>query len=121
MAFAETCLYNIRRSTPLLPIRHLFRQNLPELVFGHAGPCQDSLALQEERGGDDQNRRAAPVTAGFIEQRHISNDDRHMTAGTSSREAALVSGDQRMQQTLQAAQCRRVAEDMTAQRLAIDA
>ncbi len=109
------------RPPALLTIGHLPGQNSGETSRRHAGAAQHPGALQRWRRAHHQNRIAAPLAAGFDQQRDVENDETDAARRHAPEKGALGCTHQWMQDGLQPRQRGAVAENASGKRCAIDA
>jgi hypothetical protein len=104
----------------LLDFRHLAAADVRELRARHAGPFQHPVRLHDARCRHQDRQVAAPIEPGLEQERHVEHGDAHVIARAALEEPVAFLRDQRMQDPLQPAERRRIAEDLAAQRLAVD-
>lgn len=91
-------------------------------AFGrHAGAPQHPLSLKKWRGSDHDDGIAAPLAAGFEQQRDVQGGNRRGAAGATGQEPPFLAPDQGVKDGLQPLKGLRVGEDDRAEGLAVDA
>src|SRR5690554_947890 len=99
--YPSACINNEISALLLFSIRHLKRENVLELLLGHAGPRQDAFSLNLCRRRNHNYLVDAFSPALFKQKWNIEHDDRRSTTPMFLQEALGIFPDQRVHQSFQ--------------------
>jgi len=109
------------RAPAFFAIRHLSAQDFGKALLTHSRPAHHAFALQTQRRRNDQREINAVDPAAFEQERYVEHDKRFAPGTGTGDESRFSAPDHRMEDPLEPAQRRRVAEHPPAQLPAIDA
>jgi hypothetical protein len=91
-----------RLLSPLLRVGELLCQDGGEFFLRHAGPGKDARVLDLGRGGDDEDRVAAPLRTGFEQKRNVEHHERSPGGGRLPEEGFLFFPHERARPSISA-------------------
>src|SRR5262245_21921191 len=119
-AAIETGRHDEIRPPALARIGHLACEDRGEALGRHAGAAEAARRLHEAGRADDDDAVAAPLAAGFVEERDVEDHQGRARGAGAVEETRLGGADARVQNRLEPAKRRRIAEDATAELAAVD-
>ncbi len=104
----------------LLRVGHLAREHRFQPLGRHARPLEHALTLHLGRGADDDHRMDLGLGRGLEEERNVEEDDAPAGGPRRRQESLLLALDQRVDDRFELRHRRLVAEDASAEPVAVD-